>query len=211
MNTGLPESYAHRRDEDVFDEQCHHLIAIEKSSGDVIGTYRLQTFEMAKSGKGFYSSSEFELQKLGWFKLMRSVELGRACIKKEYRNGRILFLLWKGIGQYMQMHLKRYLFGCCSLTSQETIEGTLLMNRLMKSGNVLKNVRVNPKEKYECYIPSIANVDVDIDPPLLMEIYFRYGAKVCSYPAIDRQFKTIDYLMLLDMNNLPEEVRNIFS
>jgi putative hemolysin len=211
MNTGLPESYAKRRDEDEFDKQCHHLIAIEKSTGEVVGTYRLQTFEMAKSGKGFYASSEFDLRKLGWFRLMRSVELGRACIKKEFRNGRVLFLLWKGISEYMQMNLKRYLFGCCSLASQETIEGTLLMNKLIKDGNVLKSVRVNPKEKYECYIPFITDMDSDIDPPHLMETYFRYGAKVCSFPAIDRHFKTIDYLMLLDMNNLPKEMRNVFD
>jgi hypothetical protein len=55
----------------------------------------LQTFESARKGIGFYSANEFMLNQLGKKVLKKSIELGRACIDKEHRNGRILFLLWK--------------------------------------------------------------------------------------------------------------------
>jgi putative hemolysin len=211
LHEGLDSSYITLRDEDLYDAQCHHLLVIEKKTSKVVGTYRMQTYEMARSGKGFYSASEFETNKIGWFKLMRSVELGRACISSEHRSGRVLFLLWKGIGQYMQIHQKRYLFGCCSLSSQDTVEGTLLMNKLVNEGYSLKNIRVNPRHGFECYHKEFLAIDIDtMTLPPLMEIYFRYGVKICSYPAIDREFKTIDFLVLLDLNDLSIETKMLF-
>jgi putative hemolysin len=44
-----------------------------------------------------------------------------------------------------------------------------------------------------------------------MNMYFRYGAKICSYPAIDREFGTIDYLMVMDIDKIQAEVREQFS
>ena len=38
----------------------------------------------------------------------------------------------------------------------------------------------------------------------------RYGAKVCGEPAIDRQFKTIDYLVLLDVAAMDEHSHRMF-
>jgi putative hemolysin len=211
MKEGLDASFFTLRDEDGFDQQCHHLIVIEKVTGSVIGTYRMQTLEMARSGLGFYSATEFELNKLGWLILMRSVELGRACISKKHRNGRVLFLLWKGIGQYMQVQQKRFLFGCCSLNSQDPAQGTLLMRQLIQTGRTVKNIKVNPKSGFECYRndPASEGTPVDVLPPL-MEMYFRYGAKVCSFPAIDREFKTIDFLVVLDSHELEEETHKTF-
>ena len=36
--------------------------------------------------------------------------------------------------------------------------------------------------------------------PTLFRIYLRHGAKVCGPPAIDRRFKTIDYLVIFDVD-----------
>ncbi|MBN1142839.1 MAG: GNAT family N-acetyltransferase [Bacteroidales bacterium] len=210
LNEGLTSSYLSLRDEDQFDRQCHHLLVIEKNTREVVGTYRMQTYEMARKGHGFYAATEFEINRLGWFRLMQSVELGRACISSEHRNGRVLFLLWKGIGQYLQIHQKRYLFGCCSFASQDVIEGTLLMNTLIKRGCVRKTPRINPRKAYKSYLNKLKHAIYEAkNTPPLMEMYFRYGAKVCSYPAIDREFKTIDYLVLLDLNELAEDKRNL--
>jgi putative hemolysin len=33
--------------------------------------------------------------------------------------------------------------------------------------------------------------------------YLSLGAKICAPPAMDREFKTIDFLTLLDLENLP--------
>jgi len=41
-------------------------------------------------------------------------------------------------------------------------------------------------------------------------LYMDLGAKVCSHPAMDREFKTIDYLVLLDVKKLDERTRMLF-
>jgi putative hemolysin len=36
------------------------------------------------------------------------------------------------------------------------------------------------------------------------------SARVCGLPAIDREFKTIDFLTLVDLRKLPDRVRMRF-
>ena len=38
--------------------------------------------------------------------------------------------------------------------------------------------------------------------PKLLRAYLTIGAKICSGPAIDREFKTIDFLTILDLQTL---------
>jgi putative hemolysin len=211
LHEGLDSSFLTLRDEDNFDRQCSHLIVIEKASNRIIGTYRLQTYEDAKKGLGFYSANEFRLQTLGKRILRKSVELGRACIDKDHRNGRVLFLLWKGIAQYMSLFQKRYLFGCCSLTSQDPADGKIYMDYLKRHGHVHAKVRTKTMPGFRCYNPRfIAPPREDIIIPALMDMYIRYGCKICGPPAIDREFKTIDFLVFLDIHELKPEIMKLF-
>ena len=211
LHEGLDSSYYTMRDEDDFDRQCSHLIVIEKATNRIIGTYRLQTFEDARKGIGFYSAHEFRLHTLGRKILRKSVELGRACIDKNHRNGRVLFLLWKGIAQYMSLHQKRYLFGCCSLTSQDPGEGKTYMDYLERYGHVVEKIGTEPIPGFRCYDPQlVVPKRDDLAMPPLMEMYIRYGCKVCGPPAIDRAFKTIDFLILLDIRDLKPEIVKLF-
>jgi putative hemolysin len=211
LKEGLDSSFSTLRDEDKFDRQCHHLLVIEKATNRIVGTYRLQTLEEAKKGHGFYSSGEFNLNKLGRKILRKSVEVGRACIDKDHRNSRALFLLWKGIAQYMFYTQKRYLFGCCSISSQDPVVGKIFMNYLERNSYVHERISTAPVSGLECY-PNGLKVPFreKVDMPSLMDMYLRYGAKVCGPPAIDRAFKTIDFFIVLDTNDLDPETREMF-
>ena len=66
------------RDIDPYDEHCHHLLAFDEATGEVIGCYRLITEEAAKKVGGWYSEHEFDLSPLKDI-LPQTVELGRAC------------------------------------------------------------------------------------------------------------------------------------
>jgi putative hemolysin len=46
--------------------------------------------------------------------------------------------------------------------------------------------------------------------PKLLRAYLSLGAKICGPPALDREFKTIDFLTLLDLRAIPETVRHHF-
>ncbi|MCP3957654.1 MAG: GNAT family N-acetyltransferase [bacterium] len=202
LGEGLESSLATGRDRDEFDAVCHHLIVVERATERIIGTYRLQTSAMAERSIGFYSDAEFDLSRLPLAVIADSVELGRACIAVEHRNTQVLFLLWKGLARYMAATGQRYLFGCCSLTSQEPAEGWAVMELLEKRGQVHPELLTVPRPGFECLQGGRFEGRVKI--PKLFRIYLRHGALVCGPPAIDRRFKTIDYLVIFDVDAMDE-------
>ena len=211
LGEGLEESFQTGRDEDEFDAVCHHLLVVDKCSGTTIGTYRLQTGEMAGAAGGFYSAGEFQLDRLPTEILSEAVEIGRACIVREHRNRRVLFLLWQGLAAYLASFSKRYLFGCCSLTSQDPVEGEVLYRQLREQGLCHPELRIGPLPGLECeYTEEALRARPPVELPRLFATYLRYGSVVCGPPAIDRQFKTIDYLVLLDVESLDESTRRLF-
>jgi putative hemolysin len=211
LGEGLEESYVTQRDQDEFDASCHHLIVIDKKSGEVIGTYRMQAYEMAAAANGFYSAAEFDLTHLPEEVIKNSVEVGRACIAAPHRNGRVLFMLWRGLAVYMMLTKKRYLFGCCSLTSQNPEEGRQVMDYLQAHGHVHPDWQIRPQPDFVCYADDlIVREKPSAKIPRLFRIYLEYGAQVCGPPAIDRRFKTIDYLVVLDIATLDQKTFRMF-
>ncbi len=211
LGEGLEESYRTQRDQDEFDLSCHHLIVIDKKNAEVIGTYRMQTYEMAAAANGFYSAAEFDLTRLPEEVIKNSVEVGRACIAAPHRNGRVLFLLWRGLAVYMMLTKKRYLFGCCSLTSQNPEEGRQVMDYLQANGHVHPELQIFPQPDFVCYADDlVVQKNLSVKIPRLFRIYLEYGAKVCGPPAIDRRFKTIDYLVVLDIATLDQRTFHMF-
>jgi putative hemolysin len=212
LNEGLEASFINERDEDEFDKTCHHLIVVENASHNIVGTYRIRTLEMAQSAYGFYSAGEFAVEELPYQVLAESIEIGRACIAREHRNSRVLFLLWKGLAMYLTENRKRYLFGCCSLSTQDCAEGTRAMRRLVRDGFLHESLRVAPREEYVCRAEDFLSEDSgeDLELPKLFDTYLRIGAKICGEPVIDRQFKTIDFFVIVDVQRIPGKYFKMF-
>ncbi len=210
LGEGLDESFESKMDEDIYDQFCDHLIVIENKSEEVIGTYRVQDNESAKNGEGFYTSNEFRISQFPDVILNDAFELGRACIDREHRNGRVLFLLWRGLAKYMILSGKRYLFGCCSITSQNPTEGQAYYSLLKEQNFMHKKYLVDVEDQFLCKPSSNAGFDGDLKLPQLFSLYLDIGCKVCSPPALDKQFKTIDFLILLDLETLSEQTRSLF-
>ncbi|MGA0333105.1 MAG: GNAT family N-acetyltransferase [Kiritimatiellia bacterium] len=212
MGEGLDESYLTRMDVDPYDDQCHHLIVRDEKTGELVGTYRMQSQPMAQLGHGFYSDTEYRLEDFPSELMEKSLELGRACISSEHRSGRVLFLLWRGLLYYLQYNKLRYMFGCCSLNSQDISEGWALYTRLRRSDNLHREFSLKAREGYVCEgeVPD-EELIAGTEFPRLMLLYLDYGAKICSEPAIDRAFKTIDYLALFDLEVIPEKLMKVFK
>lgn len=211
LGEGLQESYDKGMDEDKYDSQCDHLLVYENATGKVIGTYRMQSSDMAMKGYGFYTYEEFDLGLFPGDILDNAVELGRACIHKDHRNGRVLFLLWRGLAKYMELSGKRYLFGCCSITSQDPNIGSIAHNYLREKNYYHPDYFADVQPKFECLGCSDPNIkEASIELPQLFRLYLDQGAKVCSPPALDRSFKTIDFLILLDVQSLSDDSKTLF-
>lgn len=207
LGEGLDTSWTTGRDQDRFDAQCDHLLVEDILSGTVIGTYRMQSWERAASGNGFYSAGEFDLTGLPDEVLAASVEVGRACIAREFRSGQVLFLLWRGLAAYLTARGKRYLFGCSSLTSQDPAVGLAAYEGLLADGHAHGAWTAPPLPALVCTAdPQRVREAGPVRRPILFETYLRHGAKILGSPALDREFKTIDFLMLLDAHALPAEV-----
>ena len=210
LNEGLVESYATGLDEDELDARFHHLMIAERSSGRVVGTYRMQTSEMAATYGGFYSASEYDLTSMPADLLERSVEIGRACVAKPHRNGRVLHLLWRGLAAYLAWNRKSALFGCCSLTSQDPALGVATLRHLEREGHLHESIALPVVPQCACEIaPGAAEPEPHI--PALFATYLNLGAKVCGAPAIDRRFRTIDVLVLLDLSPQRSRFRSFFT
>ena len=213
LEEGLEQSFATGLDADRFDAVCHHLIVLDRSER-VIGTYRMQTNEMARQNIGFYSADEFRIEDLPAEVLDGAIEVGRACVAREFRNRHVLFLLWQGLAAYMLHNRKRWLFGCCSLTSQDRELGRRVMEHLTASGHTHPTIELAPQPDWRCYDESVAAAAASeaepVELPKLFSLYLRYGAKVLGRPALDRHFKTIDYLVLLDVEDLSQDSREMF-
>ncbi|MAW60961.1 MAG: hemolysin [Planctomycetes bacterium] len=212
MGEGLPESFQTGLDQDTFDQQCHHLVVehrgVLQESHTIVGTYRLQTLEAATAGVGFYSANEFQLEDLPTGILEQAVELGRACIDADHRNRSVLLLLWKGLRAYIEGQRKRYFFGCNSLTSQDPALGWATYRWLVEKGHAHPDFTVRPTEAFSCGEPEEVEAALpQVQIPPLFAAYMRYGAKICSPPALDREFGTIDFLTVHDLLEMaPEEL-----
>jgi putative hemolysin len=203
LNEGLDSAFLNGEDRDQFDEVCDHLMVEEHSTGRIVGTYRVQTGEVAVRNLGFYSAQEFDFTpylRLG----NRVVELGRACIHRDYRSFEVLNLLWRGIAQYAVARGGRYLIGCSSVTTQDTELGSAMYHHL-KEFLVAPELRTVPTPEYAFEICDEPTENPK--PPRLLRAYLAVGAQIGGPPALDREFKTIDFLTLLDLEKMSASAR----
>ncbi|PAW86965.1 MAG: hemolysin [Pedosphaera sp. Tous-C6FEB] len=200
LNEGLEASYATCRDADPFDEVCDHLVVEDRASGDIVGTYRLQTGAMAAANRGFYSAGEFDFGPLGPH-LPQMVELGRACVHSQHRNIAVIGLLWRNVIAYGRERGGRYLVGCSSLPTVDPAVGTAAYSQLMRVHLAPESWRTQPLPAFMCPLDQMAPEPVRI--PRLLAGYFSLGAQICGPPALDREFGTIDFLTVLDLERLP--------
>jgi putative hemolysin len=238
LGEGLDSSYETGLDMDRYDAVCEHIIVEDKTSRRVVGTYRMQSGETAKQNLGYYSEQEFSLGPYEPLR-PGILELGRASIDREHRSPEVLMLLWRGIAQYATDMGLRYLLGCSSLNSNDPAEGWQ-MYRQLENFRVPAEFETRPTAAYACppgscdfgeqsadaqpppcradrsadrpgpddSAPAIAHTAVKV--PKLLKTYLAIGARIAAPPAWDREFRTIDFLTLLDLNLLSAAARHRF-
>jgi len=202
MQEGLESAYVNGYDTDRYDEVCDHLIVEDKTTGEVVGTYRMQMGDVAGSNYGYYSEQEFDFAP---YEHLRSqiAELGRACIHRDHRSTEVLNLLWRGLARYVLVNGGRYMMGCCSLNSQDAAEGHAVYASL-KNYMVAPELQTMPTVQYA--MSKSRGEAPALQAPKLLRAYLAIGAKICGPPAIDREFRTIDFLTMLDLQTLHRRV-----
>ena len=203
------KDFFHGLDVDNFDFLGDHLMIIDKSSDSVIGTYRLLCSRFVSD---FYSEQEFDLSLFMRWPSVK-LELGRACVHAEHRNGNTIDLLWKGLTRVTELTQAKFLFGCASLKTEDPQTVKALLQDLSGRDQCSDDFQVRPTKKYA--FPNFAiesqpsNVSSEVRrllPPLLRS-YLHAGAKVYGEPAWDRDFACTDLLTILDLQQLNRKFR----
>lgn len=200
LGEGLPESVLTGLDRDQYDDQMIHLMVVERATQEVVGTYRLQSIEHGLQHNGIYSAQEYDLSEIAPY-FPNTVECGRACIAREHRSASVLLLMWAGLRDFVKISQLRWLIGCCSLTSQDPMDGWRALRSLKARGQMHSSFYLPVMPNFSCGQPPSEETlaaEPEYKLPKLFSAYMKLGAHVISAPAIDREFGTVDFLILMD-------------
>ncbi|MCM0606050.1 MAG: GNAT family N-acetyltransferase [Xanthomonadaceae bacterium] len=203
-------------DYDQFDVAADHILIRDTRSQEVVATCRLNCSAFTNK---FYSEQEFACGVL-LGKPGVKLEVGRVCVHKKYRNGATLFMLWKAIAEYMKRTQAETLFGCGSIMTQSPEETLAVYRYLHAEGKIRYDFPIYPTHKYRFldFEELLLGSDIDAQPiteresvarliPPLCNLYFDIGCYVPGPPAIDRDFKCIDFLTVLELNELDSRIK----
>lgn len=198
-------------DKDSFDDQCYHLLIKELPGEAVIGSYRMQTMAQAEKGSGFYSGTYYDLSVFDDEVLKNTVEVGRACIAPDHRNGRVLYLLWKGFAGYLQHFEKKYLFGSFGIPVPGKEEALNVYRYFKERGYLHDKYLVLTKPDYQIAgtAPQKNGQSLPNIPPLLQN-YLDVGCKICSEPAYVKNLNLLHVMVFLDVQTISPKVRKMF-
>ena len=194
------ETAAMRRDADSFDAACDHLLVIDPARhdlpGGVVGTYRLLRRSRARVHGSFYSSDEYDISIFEDYP-GESLELGRSCVERDYRNRPTMQLLWRAIAVYVFHHDIAVMFGCASLPGTDPEALGLQLSYLYYYH--LAPPALRPRAIEERFVDMRILPREAIDPratlarmPPLIKGYLRLGGFVGDGAVVDHQFNTTD-------------------
>lgn len=215
------EEHELRREWDVFDPYCEHLIledlgyAGRDPLDKVVGVYRLMRDDAARAGKGYYGNSEYDLQPI--IQCGRpSVELGRSCIAKDHRGGPALHLLWDRLAQYILTNKIEILFGVASFPGVEPEPFQEALAWLHH--NHLAPVDLRCRAWPASFLAMDLMPTSQIEParavrsiPSLIKAYLRLGGKVGEGAFIDHTFNAIDVWLVIDILKMPERYHALYA
>lgn len=189
-------------DYDPIDDVCDHLIAINLDTDEVIGTYRLIC---KKHTDKFITESEYDLHKLKKYNLL---EISRAVVKKEYRDGVVIRLLWKSIINYAKACGADYMIGTASFHGIDPVP-------FAEAFTYLYYKHLSPEEILcKSYEPNYSLQMLDAKDfnivsakhnlPPLIKGYLRLGCSIGDGVFIDKYFNSLDVLIVLEIKKISE-------
>lgn len=197
-------------DFDDYDKYCDHLVVIDEVTDKVVGTYRFILSEhIVNLNNKFLTENEFNIDEIR--KAGKILELGRACVDKNYRNGSAITLLWKAAIKYAVEKKVKFMVGTASFHGVDA----------KQYEKVFKYLVQNHASEYNCYaVGNVCPIDLtgevvnkeeafDAMPPLIKG-YLRIGGKVSKDAYFDYGFNSTDILIVIDIDNMDERYKARF-
>jgi putative hemolysin len=219
-------------DLDKFDKYYHHMFLWDESTRQIAGAYRmgLGSEIFPKHGiDGFYLQELFRFESELYDMMSKSIEMGRAFIRKEYQQKPMpLFLLWKGlVHTTLRYPEPKFLIGGVSISNQFSDFSKSLMIEFMKSHYYDPYVAqyIYPKKEYKVklkdadkdFVFNEAESDLnkfdkiidELEPgslrlPVLIKKYIKQNAKVVAFNVDPLFNNAVDGLMYIRIADIPE-------
>ncbi|MFO1242431.1 MAG: GNAT family N-acyltransferase [Rickettsiales bacterium] len=206
------EMQAEQRDFDEFDLHCDHMLVIaigNDGNEEIVGTYRLLRAEGMKKVGRYYSEDEFDVSALK--KLQGELlELGRSCVREDFRNKAAMQLLWRGIGEYVTYYDIKYMFGCASFAGSDpkAHEQELAFLHHFHSAPEALSPKALPSRYVDMNMLPKDKVDQKrafYDLPVLIKGYLRLGGFIGDGAVIDAVYNTVDVSIVVDTSGVGEK------
>ena len=208
-----PEVAAQRRDFDPFDEVCDHLLVLDRRRGEgpegIVGNYRLMRRAAATQIGRFYSSAEYDIQKIIDYP-GEVLELGRSCIAKDARNTATMQMLWRGIALYAYHYDIQAMFGCASFPGTDPAQHAQAMSCLYHHHLAPPEIRVRALASRYVKMDMLERDSYDARKamarvPPIIKGYLRLGGFVGDGAVIDSQFNTTDVFIIVKTELVTEK------
>lgn len=217
-----------RRDIDAFDMVCDHLLVLDHEfktaknpfapKSKIVATYRILTEEMARLTGGFYSQTEYDITPLLKRKSAthKFLELGRSCVLKPYRSKRSVELLWHGLWAYIRQNKADAMIGCASFEGIDPAQHELALSFLYHYASAPADWHVKAHDHLYQNMNLMPKDQVDVKQalkllPPLIKGYLRLGAYIGDGAVIDKQFGTLDVMIILPIENINERYLSHFG
>ena len=214
-----------RRDVCAYDRVCDHLLVVDhaalnrfgRARPKVVGAYRLLRQEVAEKNFGFYSAGEYDLAPLlARHKGKRFLELGHSCVLAPWRGKRVLELLWRGIGIYIEQHKIDAMFGCASFEGVDPATHARSLSFLAHHAPSRPDWRVRALDARHVPMATVPREEIDarrtlVELPPLVKGYLRCGATFGDGAVIDAQFGTTDVFVVMPVADIDARVFGRFG
>jgi L-ornithine Nalpha-acyltransferase len=201
-----------RRDRDVWDAVCDHLLVVDSADGRerIVGTYRLYRSHAAvATGLPFYTQQEFDVESMmARHPGLQFMELGRSCVLAPWRNRRTIELLWHGIWTLVLRHRVDVMVGCASLHGADPATHCEALGVLaLYPAPEEWQARAVPADAVSLSRfaggPADQRRGLHALPPLVKG-YLRLGARFGTEAVADNAFGTTDVLVVLPVPAISE-------
>ena len=88
------------------------------------------------------------------------------------------------------------------------IDAARVLAYLRENDHIHPTLHVSPRPEFEVMSAAAPGIEADgVKIPQLMHLYLTYSSKICGTPAIDRQFKTIDFFTIFDQHAVSKKTQ----
>ncbi|SFX49478.1 Putative hemolysin [Thermoactinomyces sp. DSM 45891] len=198
--------------EQDYDLYSDHLIVLDETVNQVVGTYRLLPGKRVIDLGGLYSQSLFEFHHFTEH-IPQVLEIGSGCVAAGYRDGKVTQKLWKGIRDYLNGTTYRYIVGCTSLPLMEIQEINELYSFLVYSGFVIDRYRIEPREEFRIQGLHLISPDKMVSHRIQRKLSaslkrcYWVGGKIASEPIMNPILQTIDFFVVLEVGKMIRHYR----